>query len=290
MRRTLACTLAFTGLLTGCVSRGPALHGRLAVVASAYPFAWLAEQVGGPDVVVTNLVKPGAEPHDIELSPREVGTVEQAAVVIYLKGFQAAVDDALGGGKQGFDLGRVVTQQPLVGGKEATGKDPHIWLDPVRMEAAASALAGRLGRKDPAHAAAYESRAATVASELGALDQLFHTSLTGCVRKDIVTSHSAFGYLAARYGLVQRGISGLTPDAEPSPRKIAEVADFASRNGVTTIFFESLIDPKVARTVASEIGATTAVLDPVEGVRSGDSYLTVQRRNAAALHTALGCA
>jgi zinc transport system substrate-binding protein len=262
MRRTLlAVVLASPVVLTGCTAAGPALHGRLGVVASAYPFAWLAEQVGGPDVVVTDLVKPGAEPHDVELSPREVGTVEQAAVVIYLKGFQPAVDDALGGGKQGFDLGTVVTQQPLVGGKEATSKDPHIWLDPVRMETAATAL-----------------------------DRLFRSSLTGCVRKDVVTSHSAFGYLAGRYGLVQRGISGLTPDAEPSPRRIAEVTDFARKNGVTTIFFESLIDPKVAKTVASEVGAMTAVLDPVEGVRSGDSYLTVQGRNAAALHTALGCA
>ena len=282
--------LASPVVLTGCTAAGPALHGRLGVVASAYPFAWLAEQVGGPDVVVTDLVKPGAEPHDVELSPREVGTVEQAAVVIYLKGFQPAVDDALGGGKQGFDLGTVVTQQPLVGGQEATSKDPHIWLDPVRMEAAATALAGRLGAKDRMHAEAYRSRAATVVTELGALDRLFRSSLTGCVRKDVVTSHSAFGYLAGRYGLVQRGISGLTPDAEPSPRRIAEVADFARKNGVTTIFFESLIDPKVAKTVASEVGAMTAVLDPVEGVRSGDSYFTVQGRNAAALHTALGCA
>lgn len=282
--------LASPVVLTGCTAAGPALHGRLGVVASAYPFAWLAEQVGGPDVVVMDLVKPGAEPHDVELSPREVGTVEQAAVVIYLKGFQPAVDDALGGGQQGFDLGTVVTQQPLVGGQEATSKDPHIWLDPVRMEAAATALAGRLGAKDRKHAEAYRSRAATVVTELGALDRLFRSSLTGCVRKDVVTSHSAFGYLAGRYGLVQRGISGLTPDAEPSPHRIAEVADFARKNGVTTIFFESLIDPKVAKTVASEVGAMTAVLDPVEGVRSGDSYLTVQGRNAAALHTALGCA
>lgn len=272
------------------MSSGHALHGRLGVVASACSLAWLAEQVGGPDVVVTDLIKPGAEPHDVELSPREVATVEQAAVVIYLKGFQPAVDDTLGGGEQGFDLGTVVIQQPLVGGKEATSKDPHIWLDPVRMEGAATALAGRLGAKDRKHAEAHRSETATVVTELGALDRLLRSSLTGCVGKDVVTSHSALGYLAARYGRIQRGISGLTPDAEPSPRRIAEVADFARNNGVTTIFFESFIDPKVVRTVASEIGAGTAVLDPVEGVRSGGTYLTVQRRNAAALHLALGCA
>lgn len=276
-------------LAAACTSNSSAAPDEVDVVAAAYPFAWLAEQVGGPSVHVTGLVKAGAEPHDIELSPRQVALVQEAAVVVYVKGFQPAVDDALGNGKQGFDLGTVVTQQPLVDGEESTDKDPHVWLDPVRMQAAATALASRLATRDPAHADDYKRRAASVSTELGKLDGVFRSSLQSCERKELVTSHSAFGYLASRYGLVQRGISGLTPDAEPSPHKIAEIAAYARKNGVTTIFFESLIDPKVARTVASEIGARTAVLDPVEGVEDGDDYLSVQRRNAAALKTALGC-
>ncbi|MFN2536701.1 MAG: metal ABC transporter substrate-binding protein, partial [Mycobacteriales bacterium] len=231
-----------------------------------------------------------AEPHDLELTPRQAGLVDQASVVVYLHGFQPAVDDALGSGKQGLDLGKVVTQQPLSTGDEQTAKDPHIWLDPVRMEAAADALAARLAAKDEEHAAGYRARAAAVSKELAALDTLFRSDLKGCARHDIVTSHSAFGYLAARYGLVQRGITGVSPDEEPTPRKIVEVAQYARAHHVTTIFFESLVDPKVAKTVAAEIGARTAVLDPVEGVHGGDDYLSVQRRNAAALHTALGCA
>ena len=286
--RFLAVALALA-VLTACTARIGGGSGRVEVVASAYPFAWLAEQVGGPDVRVTNLVNPGAEPHDVELSPRQVGLVEQAAVVVYLKGFQPAVDDALGHGKQGFDLGRVVTQQPLTG-EESTAKDPHIWLDPVRMEAAATGLATRLETKDPKHAADYRARAADVVGRLSDLAATFTRDLTGCARKQIVTSHSAFGYLAARYGLVQKGISGLSPDAEPSPGRVAAVAELARKEDVTTIFFESLVDPKVAQTVASEIGAKTAVLDPVEGVKHGDDYLSVQRRNAQALHDALGCA
>ena len=274
-------------LLAGCTSV-VGTPGKLQVVASAYPFAWLAEQVGGSAVEVTNLVKGGAEPHDIELTPRQVGLVEQAAVVVYLAGFQPAVDDALHGGTQGFDLGKVVTQQPLKG--ESNAKDPHIWLDPVRMEQAATGIAERLAAKDPRHAADYRARAAAAVTALSGLDATFTKALTHCVRTQIVTSHSAFGYLAARYGLVQKGISGLSPDAEPSPGRVAEVAALAKREGVTTIFFESLVDPKVAQTVASEIGADTAVLDPVEGVKSGDDYLRVQRRNAQALHDALGCA
>lgn len=283
----LLCLVALAG---GCTTTGArAADGKLDVVASAYPFAWLAQQVGGPDVHVADLVKPGAEPHDIELSPRQVGLVQTAGVVVYLKGFQPAVDDALGNGRQGLDLGGVVAQQPLTEGDEPAARDPHIWLDPLRMKAAAEALAVRLADLDREHAAKYRSRAAAVGAALDTLDGVFRAALIGCARKEIVTSHSAFGYLAARYGLVQKGISGLTPDAEPSPKRIADVARFAREHHVTTIFFESLVDPKVARTVASEIGAGTAVLDPVEGVVHGDDYLTVQRRNARALHDALGC-
>jgi zinc transport system substrate-binding protein len=285
MRRALVCLL----LAAACSSGGFADDGRVQVVASAYPFQWLAQQVGGPDVDVTGLVPPGAEPHDVELTPRQVGLVEQAAVVVYLKGFQPSVDDALGKGAQGFDLGRVVTQQALRTGDEQTAKDPHVWLDPVRMEAAAQSLADRLSAKDRSHASAYADRAAAVVRKLEALDTAFQSALMGCARKDVVTSHSAFGYLASRYGLTQVGITGVSPEEEPSPKKLAEVARYARDHHVTTIFFESLVDPKVARTVADEIGATTAVLDPVEGVKGSDDYLTVQQRNVAALRTALGC-
>jgi zinc transport system substrate-binding protein len=275
VRCLLVCLLLASACTTGFRN-----DGKVQVVASAYPFAWLAARVGGPDVDVTDLVPPGAEPHDVELTPRQVGLVEQAGVVVYLGGFQPSVDDALGKGKQGLDLGTVVSRSP---------KDPHIWLDPVRMEAAATAIGARLAAHDSAHASAYRTRAAGVVRELAGLDALFAKDLRGCARKDVVTSHSAFGYLASRYGLVQRGITGISPDEEPTPRKLAQVATFARDHDVTTIFFESLVDPKVARTVAAEIGARTAVLDPVEGVKGHDDYLSVQRRNAAALRLALGC-
>lgn len=276
MRRALLCL----ALVAAACTRGFPQDGKLHVVASAYPFAWAAARVGGPDVDVTDLVPPGAEPHDVELTPRQVGLVEQAALVVYLHGFQPSVDDAVGRGSQGLDLRRVVDQH---------GGDPHVWLDPVRMEAVVAALADRLAAKDPQHAAAYRTRAASVTRDLQGLDALFRTDLRGCARKDVVTSHSAFGYLVGRYGLVQRGITGVSPDEEPSPKKLAAVATFAKDHDVTTIFFESLVDPKVARTVADEVGARTAVLDPVEGVKGSDDYLTVQRRNAAALRLALGC-
>lgn len=274
----LLAGLTTCSLLVGCAASQD--DSRVQVVAGAYPLAWLAEQVGGRDVRVVDLVKPGAEPHDIELTPRQVGAIEKADLVLRLAGFQAAVDDALHDGRQGLDLAAVMGERD---------GDPHVWLDPVRMQQAATAVVDRLVEADPVHADGYRARAEQVRARLGALDATFRTALADCPRRDLVTSHSAFGYLAARYDLDQRGISGRSPETEPSPRDLARAATFARTHGVTTIFSESLVDPKTARTVAAEIGATTALLDPVEGVADGDDYLTVQRRNAAALHTALGC-
>ena len=263
-------------LLSAC--SGSLGDGKPRVVAGAYPLAWVAEQVGGPDVHVTNLTKPGAEPHDVELTPRQVGETQEAALVVRLKGFQAALDDAV----HDNDL-------DLSGPMHQEGRDPHVWLDPRRMQLAATAVASRLSEVDPAHAADFQRRAAALDDRLHALDLLLAKQLTGCARHEIVTSHAAFGYLAETYGLQQKGISGFEPDAEPSPSDVADVARYAREHGVTTVFFEALVNPGVARTVALEVGAKTAVLDPVEGVRGTDDYVSVMERNARALHVALGC-
>lgn len=292
--RIPAVLVVVAALASACTS-GTAPSGRTSVLAAAYPFAWAAQQVGGPDVVVTDLVKAGVEPHDIELSPRQVGAFQSAGVVVYLHGFQAAVDRATSEApKQALlDLTSAVDVQPpdsALTEATATGVDPHVWLDPTRMRAIVDAIAAKLVARDPAHAASYTSRAATTDAALTALDATLRSSLQSCARKDIVTSHTAFAYLARRYGLHQVGIAGLSPEGEPAPGRLAQVAQFAKKEHVTTIFFESLVDPKLAQTVASEVGAHTAVLDPVEGVKKGDDYLSVMRRNAAELHSALGCA
>lgn len=272
--------LAVPLLLVGACASGGSGDGRTQVVAAAYPFAWLAERVAGPDADVTDLVKPGAEPHDVELSPRQVAALRSADLVVSLHGFQPAVDDALGDAPA-LDLAVL---------RAKGSSDPHVWLDPLRMRTAAIALVDRLVDLDPDHAEGYRTRGRALVADLTALDATFRSALGGCVRSELVTSHAAFGYLASRYSLVQHGISGLSPDAEPTPQDLAEVIRFARSHHVTTIFFESLVDPRVARTVAAEVGARTAVLDPVEGVRGTDDYLSVQRRNAGALHKALGCA
>ncbi|MEV4707018.1 metal ABC transporter substrate-binding protein [Actinoplanes sp. NPDC049316] len=304
-RRALAATAAalLLGATAGCAERPSGFSdGRLDVVTAFYPLQFLAERVGGDAVRVIQLTKPGAEPHDVELSPRQVGKVSTAGLVVYLKGFQPAVDQAvdLEARDRAFDAGAVVRLLPSEehehepGQEEhaeaGEGADPHVWLDPARYATIAGALAERLAQADPAHADAYASRAGTLRTELTALDGEYAKALTTCARRELVTSHAAFRYLADRYGLTEVGITGISPEAEPSPRRLAHVAEEARATGTTTIFFETLVSPKVAETIAREVGARTAVLDPIEGVTEpGADYFTVMRANLAALTTALGC-
>jgi zinc transport system substrate-binding protein len=300
MRRLLA-VLAVLAVAAGCGDGSATRDGKLAVVTAFYPLQFLSERIGGDAVTVTNLTKPGAEPHDIELTPRQVGDVASAGLVAYLKGFQPAVDDAvdLEAKDHAFDAASVVTLLPVSDQEhgpehehETTegGMDPHVWLDPVRFATIADRLGERLGQADPAHAADYTARAATVRTELDKLNTEYATALKTCERRELVTSHEAFHYLADRYDLTEVGITGISPDAEPSPQRLAEVARQAEATGTTTIFFETLVSPAVAETIAREVGAKTAVLDPLEGLTdSSQDYFSVMRSNLSALTTALGC-
>jgi zinc transport system substrate-binding protein len=163
--------------------------------------------------------------------------------------------------------------------------DPHVWLDPVRYAAMATAIGRALGR--PRAAAAFVAR-------LHALDRRYRMGLSRCRRRTIVTSHAAFGYLAARYGLRQLALEGLSPEAEPSPRTFARAIRDVLSSGATTVFSETLVSPKLAQTVARDAHVKTAVLDPLEGVppdalRRGATYFSVMQANLAALRLALGC-
>ncbi|MBG6070249.1 metal ABC transporter substrate-binding protein [Micromonospora ureilytica] len=301
-----ATALLALGAGAGCSTGGAAGADpqRVDVVAAFYPLQFLAERIGGDAVRVTNLAKPGAEPHDLELNPSQVGEVSDAELIVYLKGFQPAVDDAVAqnGGDRAFD---VTSVQPLLdasaGGhdhegeeghaEESGGKDPHVWLDPTRLAGIGDQLAQRLGKADPDHAADYTARSAALRADLTTLDGEFKNGLATCQRREIVTSHAAFGYLADRYQLDQVGITGLSPDVEPSPQRLAHVIEEAKEHQATTIFFETLVSPKVAETIAGQVGAKTAVLDPIEGLAAGSDgdYLSVMRTNLRTLQTALSC-
>jgi zinc transport system substrate-binding protein len=300
MRRPLLAALLVLATLAGCGGRAATADGKFQVVTAFYPLQFLSERIGGDVVGVTNLTKPGVEPHDIELTPRQVGDVAEAGLAVYIKGFQPAVDQAidLEAKDRAFDAASVVPLLTPGGDDEhgheheeaAGGEDPHIWLDPVRYATIAGKLAERLGQADPAHAGGYTARADALIGELEALNTEFATALKTCERRELVTSHTAFAYLAERYDLHQVGITGISPEAEPSPQRLAAVAKEARETGTTTIYFETLVSPAVAETLAREVGAKTAVLDPLEGLvdQKGD-YFTVMRQNLAALTAGLGC-
>jgi zinc transport system substrate-binding protein len=245
------------------------------VVASFYPLAFAAEAIGGPSVDVTNLTPAGTEPHDVELSVRDVEGVRSADIVLYLgSGFQPAVERAAEGADgEAIDL---LDEETV---------DPHVWLDPLRY----AEIAGRIGEAldRPGAAEAFQQR-------LESLEAEYEDGLADCERREIVTSHDAFGHLTERYGLEQIAITGLSPEIEPTPGELEEVVEQVRRSGATTVFFETLVSPRLAETVAREAGADVATLNPIEGlteeeIEGGADYFSVMRSNLDALREALGC-
>ncbi|MGK4583385.1 metal ABC transporter substrate-binding protein [Kitasatospora sp. HPMI-4] len=313
LRRRSTTSIALTAtaavgalVLTACggssSAQGEGSDGKLNVVASFYPMEFLAEQIGGSHVKVTDLTAPGVEPHDLELKAKQVAAIQSADLVVYLKGLQPSVDKAVeqGSAKHVVDA---TAASPLVDhhldeGTEAQGDhdhsdaagDPHIWLDPTRYAAVAKSVGAELAKADPGHATDYQKNTDELVTKLSALDKEFQAGLKDTKTKTFVTSHAAFGYLADHYGLNQIAINGVDPEAEPTPARLAAIQKAAKDNGVTTIFFEALVSPDLAKTVAKDLNLKTAVLDPLEGVKdpSGNDYFSIMRQNLANLRAALG--
>ena len=287
------------GGVTGCSGTSDATSvsgSRVEIVVAFYPLAFAAQRIGGDRVHVRDLTPKGAEPHDLEPTAPQVDALDDAALVIVMgRGFQPSVEKAAA--KRSKPTVRVLDAVENERGDVAaegggSGIDPHIWLDPVLMKQIVVAVLGGLVDADPDGKASYTTNASALEADLDRLDRDHRTGLRGCVRTEIVTSHEAFGRLAARYGLRQEGITGLSPDAEPDPQRLAELADLVKRDDVTTIFTEDLVSPELAQTLARETGATTAVLSPLEvltGDAPGADYFTVMRDNLVKLRVALGC-
>lgn len=306
MKKTLPllAALPLVAVLAACGSSSDdaGSSDTISVAASFYPFAFVAEQVGGDHVDVDNLTSPGVEPHDLELKPKQVGAVQDADLVVFEEHFQAAVDDAVDQADRSddgtLDVASVVTLKPTQkGAEEGHGDDhgdddPHTWLDPDNMIAITKAVASKLSAIDPDHAADYLGNAAALESELLSLDLDFKTGLQTCENRTIVTSHAAFQYLAARYDLTQVPIAGIDPGNEPSPAQLADITKLVRAQGITTIFTEELVSPAIADTIATETGATTATLDPIEGLSddtADETYLTLMRKNLQTLEKANRC-
>jgi zinc transport system substrate-binding protein len=278
--------VAAGAILAGCGS-SDASSNKDSVVAAFYPIAFAAEQITGDTADVRNLTPAGVEPHDLELTPGDVRDVDDATLVLYLgDGFMPGLETAIEQ-RDGRSIDLLADQQLHPGKDEEgnVGRDPHIWLDPVRYAAMARTIGTALGDSGAAD---------RLAGRIERLDASFRRGLERCERRQIVTSHAAFGYLADRYGLEQISLQGLSPEAEPTAQALGDLVELVRKSGATTVFFETLVSPKLARTVAREARVATAVLDPIEGLTddeaaSGADYFSVMQSNLAALRKALGC-
>ena len=290
MSRAGALALALLAL-GGC---GPAAPpAKPLVVTTIYPLWEFARQVAGDRATVVSLVPAGVEPHDWEPAPRDVSRVRQAAVFVYtgttLDGWAEKLLADLPGGRV------VVNVRGGLGVLTVGGvTDPHLWLDPTLARAQVLAIAGGLEQADPAGRAVYAENAKAFVARLDALDLEFAAGLADCARREVVTSHAAFAYLARRYRLTQVPVMGISPEAEPSPADLAAIVRTARRLKVTHVFYETLVSPRLAETLSREIGATPLPLNPIEGVSpaeaaAGTGYLELMRANLANLRTALGC-
>lgn len=277
------------------------------VAAAFYPLAWLTEQVAqGTGTEVQLLTQPGMEPHDLEVDVKKTAEIAAADLVVYQAGFQPAVDDAVAQNAQGDTLD-VAGLADLIPVEESAAEheehaeeeghdhdhgslDPHFWQDPLRVAAVADAVAGELGGIDKDHADAYEKNAAALRTKLEALDASYTAGLRDCARDTIVVSHDAFGYLE-KYGIHLASIVGLSPDAEPTAAALGQLQKLVKDEGITTVFSEPL-KPALGTGMASDLGLTNGVLDPIEGLSkatSKEDYLSLMQTNLKALQTANGC-
>jgi zinc transport system substrate-binding protein len=300
-RAAVLTALALAGCDPAPTATPPAV-ARPRVIASFFPLYDFSRQVAGDRAEVSSLVPPGVEPHDWEPSPQDIVQVQRATLFVYNgAGFEQAADRILkevaGRGPFAVDTTAgmaLLEARPAPGHAHEHAKDPHVWLDPVLAQSQVDAIAAGLGQVDPPGKPVYEDNARRYKTALAALHESFVAGLKSCERRDVVTSHAAFGYLTARYGLRQVPVMGLAPESEPSPADLARLIRFARKERVKYIFFETLVSPKLAETIAREVGAQTLVLNPVEGLTREEAaaekdYLALMRANLDTLRTALGC-
>jgi zinc transport system substrate-binding protein len=313
----LASIVTASVLLAGCGSTDADASGSgRQAVASFYPLAWVTERVAGDGWTVDNLTQPGQEPHDLDLTIAQTAALESADLVVLEEGFQPAVDAAAENTDAPvLDAAAAVELIPATEGdhdhegesedehaeeghaEEEEGHDdhgdldPHFWLDPLLVADFADSVADELAEVDPDGAQTYADNAAALRAELETLDEDYTSGLASCERTTTVVSHQAFAYLT-RYGLEFEAIAGLSPDAEPTAADLAHLQEVIEADGVTTVFSERLVSPKMAQTLADDLGVSTDVLDPLEGLSdetADEDYLSLMRSNLAALQQANGC-
>ncbi|CAB4580663.1 unannotated protein [freshwater metagenome] len=302
MKKRIATLIAASLILAACSSTQETATPqettevateKIQIVAGFYPLAYAAEGIAGDLAEVVSLAGPGVEPHDLELTPGDVAKINDADLVVYIPEFIPALDAVV----KTLDQSKVINATQGItlisgdshshegeeahseeeGHSDESATDPHIWLNPSNMVLIGNSIAQALSTltSDSAineNRSSFENALTTLASD-------YTAKLANCSIKALVVSHEAFGYIANAYGFEQVGISGLSPEAEPSPARLAEVAKIAKAENATTIYYESLVDPKVAKTLADELKITAEMLDPLESPPASGDYLSVMQQN-----------
>lgn len=311
LKTGLIMTLLMSIVLVGCANQTKPIQSsadKLKITTTVYPIYEFARQVGGDKVEVKTLVAPGAEPHDWEPTAQDIIKIKSSKLFLYHGAGLEPIDKLLSkevlGDVIAVEVSKGIT---LLSGEDAVKDDHsghgnkdghhhqtdvHTWLDPVLAQQEVAVIAQALSDNDPTNKDYYEKNAARFSRELAQLDKDYQIALDSVKRRNIVTSHTAFGYLTKRYNLKQVGIMGLSPDSEPTPERMAQVVNFCRNNEVKYIFVETLVSQKLASTIANETGAELLVLNPLENLtekdkQEGKNYMIVMRENLANLEKAL---
>lgn len=296
----------------GPKSSGSIIEGKVNVITTFYPIYEFASEIGGEDINAINLLPVGVEPHDWTPRSQDIINTSKAQLFLYngaglegwvpnfLKSLDSDSEAKAVEVSQGVDLIMTDEEDGHDHGHEDEGAehsdslhtDPHTWVSPKSALVMAKNIKESLQSVDPEHSAGYEERYQKLAESLSALDSKFTEELGKLPNKEIVVSHQAFSYLARDYGLSQHAIMGLSPDAEPRGQDLLDLAALVKEEGIRYIFFEELVSDKLAKTLASETGVSTMVLNPVEGLteaqeKNGDNYFTLMEKNLQNLILAL---
>lgn len=270
---------------------------KIQVSASFYPLYFFSKEIGGIGADVKNVTPSGAEPHEYEPTAKDIAQIQESQMlVLNSEGFEPWGENIQKNISENIII--VIAGEGLANRQMSQEgeniKDPHIWLNPILAKNMADKIAEGFIKIDSANKDYYQSNTDKLKLGLDDLDKKYKQGLGNCKQKNIITSHAAFSYLAAAYGLNQVAIAGLSPESEPSSKQLSKIVKFAEENNVKHIFFESLASPKLSETIAREIGAKTLVLNPIEGLnadelKEGKNYFTEMENNLKNLKIALEC-
>ena len=268
----------------------------ITIATTFYPLYDLTKSITGNKDIVYSIVPAGTEPHEYEPTPSDIQKLNNAYAFVTLgnefKEFEEDLIKSVNLDVKIIPAGKDISLLKISDeeGHLQNGNDPHIWLSPKNAQKMAVNIMNGMVDADPTNAQIYLKNGQTLIEQLKLLDKEFKDSLTTCKKDVVLVSHNAFAYLARDYSFRTITISGLEPEAEPTPQQLANLINEAKQYSIKYVFYEELVDPRIAETIAREVGAEILKLSPIEGITNpSDTYLTLMKQNLNNLKTALEC-